>query len=58
MPCAGPAVSLLPLIFMQERLGISAAVACLTAAVGLQGFCYAGFHAYVQVLCTTLWLST
>lgn len=46
---AGPAIALAPLALAEERIGITAAVACLTAAVGLQGFCYAGYHAYVQV---------
>ena len=46
---AGPALALLPLVFAQDRVSVLEAVACLTAAVGLQGFCYAGYHAYVQV---------
>lgn len=29
---------------------MSLAVGCLAAFMGLQAFCYAGFHAYVQVL--------
>ena len=29
---------------------MSLAVCCLAAFMGLQAFCYAGFHAYVQVL--------
>ncbi len=28
---------------------MSLAVGCLAAFMGLQAFCYAGFHAYVQV---------
>ena len=28
---------------------MSLAVCCLAAFMGLQAFCYAGFHAYVQV---------
>ena len=46
---AGPALALMPLVVAQQHIGIPAAVTCLTAAVGLQAFCYAGFHAYIQV---------
>lgn len=41
-------MALAPLALAQDQINISAAVICLTAAVGLQGFCYAGFHSYVQ----------
>ena len=47
--CAGPALSLLPLIVFRTRTPMSLAVCCLAAFMGLQAFCYAGFHAYVQV---------
>ncbi len=46
---AGPALSLLPLILFRTRTPMSLAVGCLAAFMGLQAFCYAGFHAYVQV---------
>ena len=49
MCCAGPALSLLPLIVFRTRTPMSLAVSCLAAFMGLQAFCYAGFHAYVQV---------
>lgn len=44
----GPAVSLIPLIITHNGCGLRMAVGCLTAFMGLQSFCYAGFHAYVQ----------
>ena len=47
---AGPALSLLPLILFRTRTPMSLAVCCLAAFMGLQAFCYAGFHAYVQVM--------
>ena len=50
---AGPALSLLPLILFRERTPMSLAVCCLAAFMGLQAFCYAGFHAYVQVRLTS-----
>ena len=46
---AGPALSLLPLLLFRTRTPLSLAVCCLAAFMGLQAFCYAGFHAYVQV---------
>ena len=33
----------------RTRTPMSLAVCCLAAFMGLQAFCYAGFHAYVQV---------
>ena len=47
--CAGPAVSLAPLAFAEQSVGLWGAVVCLTAAIALQACCYGGFHAYVQV---------
>ena len=47
---AGPALSLLPFILFRTRTPMSLAVGCLAAFMGLQAFCYAGFHAYVQVM--------
>ncbi|CAL5229146.1 g12420 [Coccomyxa viridis] len=44
----GPALSLLPLLLFRTRTPMSLAVGCLAAFMGLQAFCYAGFHAYVQ----------
>ncbi|KAK9787869.1 hypothetical protein WJX73_001410 [Symbiochloris irregularis] len=44
----GPALALMPLVVAQQHIQVPAAVTCLTAAVGLQAFCYAGFHAYIQ----------
>ncbi|BDA50497.1 Sodium-dependent phosphate transport protein 1, chloroplastic [Coccomyxa sp. Obi] len=44
----GPAVSLVPLIVTHNSCGLRMAVVCLTAFMGLQAFCYSGFHAYVQ----------
>lgn len=49
--CPGPAASLLPLACTPQACGVAGAVACITAFMGLQAFAYAGFHAYIQVLC-------
>ncbi len=46
---AGPAVSLIPLIIASKGSSVPLAVVCLTSTLSLQAFCYAGFHAYVQV---------
>ncbi len=50
---AGPAVSLVPLIISSQGSSVATAVLCLTGTLSLQAFCYAGFHAYVQVSATT-----
>lgn len=50
---AGPAVSLVPLIIASQGSSVTTAVLCLTGTLSLQAFCYAGFHAYVQVTATT-----
>ena len=50
--CAGPAVSLAPLIMSSQGCSVATAVLCLTGTLSLQAFCYAGFHAYVQVSAT------
>ena len=47
--CAGPALSLVPLIVASHGSSVPVAVVCLTSTLSLQAFCYAGFHAYVQV---------
>ncbi|KAK9806084.1 hypothetical protein WJX72_000485 [[Myrmecia] bisecta] len=44
----GPALALLPLVLVPQRCGVTGSVACLTATLALQAFCYAGFHTYVQ----------
>ena len=49
MWCAGPALSLAPLVLAPSGVSVSVAVICLTSTLSLQAFCYAGFHAYVQV---------
>lgn len=52
---AGPALALLPLALPRgahaaaAALPVPVALACLTAALALQGCNYAGFHSYVQV---------
>ena len=46
---AGPAVSLAPLVIASGGVSVPVAVLCLTSTLSLQAFCYAGFHAYVQV---------
>lgn len=45
----GPALVLLPLIFGKDHVSVTLAVTCLTSTLALQAFCYAGFHAYLQV---------
>lgn len=46
---AGPALSLAPLVIASRGVSVPVAVLCLTSTLSLQAFCYAGFHAYVQV---------
>ena len=39
----------MPLLIASRDVSVPVAVLCLTSTLSLQAFCYAGFHAYVQV---------
>ena len=49
MATLGPALVLLPIALGRDHVSVTLAVACLTSTLALQAFCYAGFHAYLQV---------
>ena len=50
----GPALALVPVALGKDQVSVPLAVACLTGTLALQAFCYAGFHAYLQVCPFTL----